>query len=138
MILGVAIVTLLIYVMMRWRTRSSRSGRWVAAGVLGLLTAGASAAYALVMGLLLTSATWGNHASDFFERNRLVEAASPAWLWWLLVLLLAFVGITAVLMLGPATRADGRKRNRWYAYAGLAAVPVSTLGVLATTATLAL
>jgi hypothetical protein len=138
-LVGITIVTLSINAVMRWRVRSIQSARWVVAGVLGLLTAGVAGAFALVGGFLLTSATWGSHAgADFFERNLLVEAASPAWLWWLLVNFLACAGISGVLMLGPTTSVDGERPFRWYAYVVLAAVPISILGTLWTTATLAL
>lgn len=92
-----------------------------------------------VYGLLFTSATWGSHAgADYIGRGDLVEAAAPAWIWWLLILAVAFATITGALLAGPNPTTADRRRYGRYAYLALAAVPVSSIGALVTTSLISL
>lgn len=137
-VVGVAINTLVIYAVMCWRAKRSSSTEWNVAAVLGAIAAVAGAFYALIVCVLLSSATWGNHGVDFFERDQFVEATVPAWLWWLVALLATMIGIVVILGRGPASSPSGKRRYRWPAYVTLGAVPVLIIGALTTTATLAI
>lgn len=126
---------LMVYATMHWRARSAASGRWYTAAALGAVTALLCGGGSFVYSYLLASATWGNHAgSDFFERNRLVDQATPAWGWWHLVLFGALIAISVVIARGPTGEGNSRRRCRWHAYVMLVAIPASSLGALVTTA----
>lgn len=133
------IATALLYVVLVWRARVGLSGGGRVAIAMGLFGVVGFAFLSATYGLLLTSATWGSHAgSNFFERNRLVEAAAPAWIWWLLILASAFAAITGALLAGPSPATADRRRYGWYAYLALAAVPTSSIGALVTTSMISL
>ncbi len=131
---------LLLYLSLYLRARSVARAQWIVTGSLGALVAPIVAVYTFIQAILLTSATWGNQAgSDGFARDLLVEAAAPAWMWWLLVLLLGFVTVSVLLARGPIARpGEGGRRFSVYVYAVLGIIPASSVGALVTTAMLAM
>ncbi len=133
--IAVALVSAgLAYAFIRSRGRDVGRGRWYVAAALGALTVLICSAGSLLYGFLLTSATIGNLATSDYERDVLVGEAAPTWAWWLLLLLVGFVGVTSVIAAGPPQAASGENRYRWSSFLGLIALPASSLGALVTTA----
>lgn len=135
-ILAAAGSALMVYLPMHWRARSAAARRWYTAAVLGAVAAVVCGVGSFVEGYLLTGATWGRRGADFFEHNRIVNAAAPAWQGWHFLLLCALIAIYIVIGLGPSGERNGKRRYRWYVYVMLAAVPAASLGALVTTAML--
>lgn len=128
---------LLLYLSLYLRARSAVRAQWIVTGSLGVLIAPIVAAYTFIQAVLLTSATRAHLAESSYEKDLLVEAAVPAWIWWLLVLLLGFLTLSAFVARGPTARSrDGGRRFSWYVYAVLGVIPVSSVGALVATATI--
>lgn len=130
---------LLLYLSLYWRGQSALLAQWIVAASLGALIAPIVAGYTFIQAILLTSATRAHLAESSYEKDLLVDATVPTWMWWLLLLLLGFIVTSVFLGRGPrATARDGvRRRFAWYVYAALSTVPLSSVGALVTTAMLA-
>lgn len=111
--LASTIAATIFAVSLRCREISKTGGGWLLASVVGVILALVLAVGNWILAILLSSSTWGNMSGgDLLLREYFVESATPAWIWW--TLLMTTVGVFSSIRLGVKTRSPRKLVDKFW------------------------